>query len=370
MPPAARIIALCTVLLGLSACGDGGISERAERLSCAVPSGTEAFGFDSGGYRLSGFIDAPATPAPHPAVLLLHDAGPTGVFHGRGDFPKLREAFRSAGLASVVFDRRGSGCSGGRDRGVADLYANADDVLAAVDALRARADIDAERIGLWAPGRGAYVAPMAAARSSAVAFMIVAGAPGDTYGNEAAYRVRKNLELEGVPAAEAKDIGRDVAQAMAVMAEQKPYDAFESLAEPLKRNPYMQRLWRVAPDLFPDPERYTEWQESGALDVNPRRFLPALELPVLAVWGGLDSEVDWQGSLRAYRDAFARDGDGALDTQVFDDADHSICAASTGTDSGAAEEQLDPGAECEPAPGYLDAMLAWLRGHGFAADSP
>jgi alpha-beta hydrolase superfamily lysophospholipase len=364
--PIPRIIALSCVLLGLSACGDGGVSERTERLSCTAPSGTEAFGFDSSGFRLSGFIDAPGTPAPHPAIVLLHDAGPTDVFHGRGDFPKLREAFRSAGLATVVFDRRGSGCSGGRDRGVADLYANADDVLAAVDALRGRADIDGERIGLWAPGRGAYVAPMAAVRESAIAFMIVVGAPADTYGYEAAYRVRKNLELEGVPEEQAEDIGRDVAQAMNVMAEQKPYNAFENLAEPLKRNPYMQRLWRVAPELFPDPKRYAEWQESGALDVNPRRFLPALELPVLAIWGDLDSEVDWHESMRAYRDAFARGGNDGLDTQVFNDADHTICRAA----SGSLGERPERGAECELAPRYIDTMVVWLRDHRFAGDAP
>jgi alpha-beta hydrolase superfamily lysophospholipase len=365
-PPLLRIIALSGVLLALCGCGDGGISERADRLSCAAPTGTEAFGFDSGGYRLSGFIDSPSTAAPHPAILLLHDAGATDVFHGRGDFPRLRDAFRSAGLATVVFDRRGSGCSGGRDRGVADLYVNADDVLAAVDALRGRADIDPERIGLWAPGRGAYVAPMAAVRSSAIAYMIVVGAPANTYGGEAAYRVRKNLELEGVPEGEAEAVGRDVARAMNVMAEQNPYAAFERVAEPLKRNPYMQRLWRVAPELFPDPERYAEWQESGALDVNPQRFLPALELPVLAIWGDLDSEVDWHESMRVYRDAFARDGNDSLETQVFNDADHTICKAA----SGSLGERPDRGAECDPAPGYFDAMLLWLRNHGFAAAAP
>jgi alpha-beta hydrolase superfamily lysophospholipase len=359
--PTRPIIALSGALLALSACGDGGITERT---SCSVPGGAEPFTFESGGYRLSGFIDAPPTPGPHPAILLVHDDEPTDVANGRGDYPELREVFRSAGLATVVWDRRGSGCSAGRNRGIADLFLRTDDVLAAVDALRGRADIDPKRIGLWALGRGAYVAPMAAARSAKIAFMIVVGAPGGTPGHEIAYEVHQNLEAEGVPEKDADEIAMGVARAMAAMAEQKNYDAFKGLTEALKQNPHMQRVWRLAPELFPDSERYAEWQESGALDVSPDRFLPALEIPVLALWGNLDSEVDWQGSVKVYREAFAR-GKNSLDIRVFKDADHRICKASA---SPVGERVA--GDECKPAPDYFDTMLLWLQAHGFAAAAP
>src|SRR5690606_8675990 len=137
---------------------------------CSVPDGTLPLVFTSAQRQLFGFIDPPATDPPHPAILLLHDAGRTDITRGSGDFAELRGALRDAGIASVIWDAAGSGCSGGRYRGIADLYVRADDVLAAVEALSARDDIDASRIGVWAIGEGAWVAPMAAARGDALDF--------------------------------------------------------------------------------------------------------------------------------------------------------------------------------------------------------
>jgi pimeloyl-ACP methyl ester carboxylesterase len=353
-----RIMVISSCALALSGCGDGGVNGRSA--ACEAPPGTEAFDFESGGQRLVGFIDAPATPGPHPAVLLIHDRGPTDVTKGSGDFPRLREAFRSVGLASVVWDRRGSGCSEGRDRGLADLYLRADDVLAATGALRRRDDIDAEHIGLWALGEGGWVAPMAAARDGEFAFMIVVSGPGKTPSHEAEYFVRSSLEQEGLPQAE--EIAQAFERAMAAMADQKGYNAFRNLAKPLTETPFFEPLRNAAPDLFPGAERYEALQESGVLDISTGRFLPALEMPVLAVWGDRDIEVDWRQSIKVYREAFTRGRNAQLDTRVFDDADHWICEAGDGS----LEERLGR-EDCAPVQGYIDTLLAWLRGRGFSA---
>src|SRR5690606_8740980 len=122
-------------LLVVGACSDDPLTGLMR--NCEAPGGTSPFTFDAGGRRLSGFVDVPDGPGPHPAVMLIHGEGPTDVMRGVGDYARLRDAFREAGVASVVWDKAGSGCSTGRYRGIADLYLRSDEIVAAVDALRA-----------------------------------------------------------------------------------------------------------------------------------------------------------------------------------------------------------------------------------------
>ena len=50
--------------------------------------------------------------------------------------------------------------------------------IAAVALLATRRDVDPSRLGLWAQSEGAYVAPLACRRSSAIKFVITVGATG------------------------------------------------------------------------------------------------------------------------------------------------------------------------------------------------
>jgi alpha-beta hydrolase superfamily lysophospholipase len=358
--PIVPALVLLALVCALQGCGDGGASRSIS--ACAAPPGTSAFSFESDGAQLFGFVDEPPGPGPHPAVLLIHDDGPTDVTRGRGDFPQLRAALRAAGVAAVVWDRRGSGCSAGQYRGLADLFLRSDDVLAAATALAKRKDIDADRIGLWARGRGGWVAPIAMTRSRMLAYMIVVGAPGLTPGHEAEYLVRKNLEIAGVPGDRVEAAASSVRSAWQAMAQQKSYLAFQTVISRLEEQPATRSLLQAAPYLFPEPERYTVLQESGVLDLSAEDFLPSVRVPVLAIWGSLDSVVDWQTSRRIYRKAFAAGDNPNLDTRVFAMADHDLCEAR----SGSIQEQQSRGGHCAPAPGYLDATVDWLRARGIA----
>ena len=57
----------------------------------------------------------------------------------------------------------------------------AGDALAAVELLKKRGDVNPQQIGLWGHSEGAYVAPIAAAQSKDVAFVIGFSGPGVTY---------------------------------------------------------------------------------------------------------------------------------------------------------------------------------------------
>src|SRR5262249_38161797 len=78
---------------------------------------------------------------------------------------------RAQGIAVLGYDKRGVGESTG-DWRQASLQDLADDAIAAVRFLKARRDIDANRIGVFGGSQGGWIAPLAATRSADIKFVI------------------------------------------------------------------------------------------------------------------------------------------------------------------------------------------------------
>ncbi len=116
---------------------------------------------------LSGTLYLPTSPGPHPALVFVHGSGP----QTRLDNWSMADRFARAGIACLSFDKRGTGKSTG-DWEQADFDVLADDVLAAVERLRARPEIQADQIGLWGVSQAGWVIPLAANKSDHVAFCI------------------------------------------------------------------------------------------------------------------------------------------------------------------------------------------------------
>jgi uncharacterized protein len=96
----------------------------------------------------------------------------------------------------LIFDRRGSGASGGNfeTAGFEDL---AGDVIAAVESLQSRADIDKDKIGLHGTSQGAWIAPVAARRKPDVACIVAVSASGVSPADQMNYGVAFHLEKDG-----------------------------------------------------------------------------------------------------------------------------------------------------------------------------
>src|ERR1700741_3170626 len=173
LPLHLAVLALCLY------CPAGFSAADAER--CKPPAGTQPFEFTDGENHLRGFIDPPARAAPHGAVLILHGSGNADVFHGdtfyNGRYEALRDTFRAAGLATVVWDKAGNGCSVGSYPNGNPIRERAGEAVAALRALKARSDIDATRLGLWGISQGGWVAPMVAVRMEEVRFLILVSSP-------------------------------------------------------------------------------------------------------------------------------------------------------------------------------------------------
>ena len=66
-----------------------------------------------------------------------------------------------------------------------------------VDELAARPDIDAERVGLWGFSQGAWVAPLAASRSTKIRFLVLIASTGVTPAEQMLYGAAKHARMAG-----------------------------------------------------------------------------------------------------------------------------------------------------------------------------
>ena len=144
-----------------------------------------------GGVTLHGTVLAPATTGQrHPGLVMIEGAGNRGAQELR----PAAEAFARHGIVTLLYDKRTVGYSFlHRDYSVL-----ADDALDGLHLMRSRADVDPARLGLWGLSEGAWVAPLAANRSTDVKFVITVGAVGVTPAEQTAWAYGQFLQHAGV----------------------------------------------------------------------------------------------------------------------------------------------------------------------------
>ncbi len=91
--------------------------------------------------------------------------------------PDWPRALAARGVASLRYDKRGCGRSGG-DWAAAGLFTLVDDARDAMAVLRGHAEIDPARIGVVGHGEGAWLAFSLAAADPAVGPLTTVGVPG------------------------------------------------------------------------------------------------------------------------------------------------------------------------------------------------
>jgi pimeloyl-ACP methyl ester carboxylesterase len=330
-----------------------GIDVAQAKESCTVPAGTVPIEFRSGGNTLRGFLDRPASAGRHPLIMILHGSGSTDVTGGNGgynsSYDELRAAFRRAGFATAVWDKAGSGCSGGRYVIRTPLVERTDEAVAALDALKARDDIDGARMGLWAISEGAWVAPMAAVRRPEIAFLIVVSGPGGDAPSETEYLAFNRLTQSGVSIAEARRAVATLRRAYLIAGAGGSHAEFLAAIEPLEKYPVFGTELRITetPEMKTSPAAAADYrtnQQARDYVLRADTFLRELRQPTLAIWGGQDIQVDWRTSERLYREAFALGGNTSVTLKVFPDAGHNLY-----------------GSDGAFVKGYIDLMVEWLK---------
>ncbi len=181
----------------------------------------------SGELTLHGRLTLPPGPGPHPAVVLVHGSGSEAAtrYYFNGDF------LASHGIATFVYDKRGTGESEGRY--VMDFYALAGDVVAAVEWLKTQSDVDPGRIGVSGYSQGGWIGPLAASMSEDIRFVIVNYGMMDSPAEEERIETRNELRKRGVDEASLEKVDELTLAAVRIMASgfKDGWDEFDAIVE-------------------------------------------------------------------------------------------------------------------------------------------
>lgn len=291
--------------------------------------------FPSGAVTLAGSLLVPLTGDSLRAVVFLQGSGAEGRWASR----YLAAQLASHGTAALIFDKRGVGGSSG-DWRTATPDDLAGDGAAAVSRLRQEPRIDPRRIGLHGHSQGGTLAPLVAARSSGVAFVIGSAAAGVPTDSTERYSLLNSVYPEATSAADSAAAEAYVTELVMVAYHGKPRAGLDSLASLLRERP-----WFFAPPPAPDPY----WSFSAAYArYKALDWWARVRVPVLLIYGAADQRVPAAESAARIASTLRAAGNADVTVRILPGADHTF--------------RLPPGPSGWPvtAPDYIPTLLGWL----------
>jgi hypothetical protein len=299
---------------------------------------------------LAGTLTLPPGRGPFPAVLFVTGSGPEDrdetVFDHK-PFLVLADALTRAGIATLRFDDRGTGKSGGSLEGLTTLDF-VEDALAELDLLARRPEIDRRALGIIGHSEGGIIAPIAATRSPLVKMVVLLAGTGMTGDQvlldqgeliaraagapepELARQRAENARLYAAVRAARGDAEIDAAVQAFTAAEPAQRAEREATARAL-RSPWLRMFLRL----------------------DPVPYLEKLAVPVLAIGGDKDLQVP-RANLRSIEAALRRGKNPDATVKLFPGLNHLFQHAKTGQPSeyAASEETF--------APEALKLVQTWL----------
>lgn len=332
-----------------------------------VPYNQEEVTFKNGDVTLGGTLTTPRSGGPFPAVVLISGSGQQNrdeEIFGFKPFALITDHFTRDGIAVLRYDDRGVGASTGDTVNAtsADL---AGDVLAAVELLKTRADINPKQIGLLGHSEGGMIAPMVANSSSDVAFIILLAGPG----------VRGDLLLERQAVDVLKASGASQAEIDANMAMQgRAIEVARTGSGQAELEAEIRAKAREQIEAMPEEQRkalgdidkaiedavqnqmqalLTPWLKFF-VNYDPAPALEKVQVPVLAIFGGKDTQVAAEPNEQAMRAALERGQNARTTFKTYPNANHLFQPATTGSPNEYATLR-------EFVPGFLDDTVEWIK---------
>lgn len=320
----------------------------------APPFKEEPVQFSNGETSLKGTLLLPPGAGPHPAIVLIHGTGR----QTRDEWRFFGMLFARNGIAALLYDKRDVGHDpSGQKMDLVDLKDLAGDALAAVRLLKTREDIRGDRIGLWGISQGGWVAPMVAAQSSDVAFIIAVSAPGVSYAEVSLFAISNKLRGRGFSETEVSEALTALRRLDDFVRHGDDRAGTEAMLEAAHRKRWFPPSTLTAA-LPTEKERQT-WLRWRNLDLDPGSYWERVRVPVLLLYGERDEIVPVSPSIERITAALGRAGNTRHTVKVFPDANHELMLASNDGAKGERSSEAE-GQPCV-APGYFEILTQWTQ---------
>lgn len=321
-------------------------SRRPQDPTEPLPYPTEDVTIPAQDHRLACTLALPSdATGPVPGVVLLTGSGPQDrdeSLAGHRPFLVLSDHLARHGIASLRCDDRGFAASTG-DFLSATTRDFAIDAQAAADWLRARPETGA--VGFIGHSEGGMVAPLAAPSAD---FMVLL-APPAVFGRTLYLRQIEDIAaasgIEGQALLDAIDT-----HAMIIDHVVAGDTLDEGLRTGLRARLTRAGMTHPAADAYLN-QVFGPWFRAF-LDYDPAPALAATEVPILALWGSTDLQVDAEMNADAFREATS--GSTQAETRIFPGLNHLFQRSDSGLpgDYAAIDQTLDPT--------VLEAIRTWI----------
>jgi len=324
----------------------------------ALPYAQEEVQIPSGAVTLAGTLSRPRGPGPFPAAVFVSGSGAQNRDEnvlGFKPFAILADRLARDGIAVLRCDDRGFGKSTGNFAS-ATSRDFADDLRAGVRFLGARKDIDRRRIGALGHSEGGLIAPMVAAGSDSLAFLVLLGAPGirgDSVMFDQAERIQRTMGWTD----SARALNRTAQErAFAAAATDRGWDEARTAAAAVLR--FMGPSWVsdsvVTATIDEEMEKMkSPWMKSFLFH-DPAPVLQKVRCPVLALFGANDLQVAPEANAAPLERALRKGGNRDVTVRVIPRANHVFQE----TDDGS--PLLYGTLKKEFVPGFLDTVSTWV----------
>ena len=289
------------IKVAFSDCAKGGIDfggARGQRIAFDVTNTR----FQGAGVTLAGRLVLPKGNARVPIVVLIHGSEHDSAL----DFYSLQRMFPAAGIGVFVYDKRGTGASGGQY--TQSYLLLADDAIAAVNEAKRLAGSRAGRIGYQGGSQGGWVAPLAA-RISPVDFVIVGFGLAVSPLDEDREAIAYDMQRQGYDAdvmANAMQVA-DASAAILLSNFRSGYDKLDALKQQYGKEPWFKHVhgditWALL--AWPAEELKQKGPVLFAgvpLQYDPMPVLRNLDTPQLWILGGEDADAPSAETIKRLR---------------------------------------------------------------------
>ena len=317
------------------------------------------------GHVLGGELMLPDGVVRPPVVVFITGSGPQDrdeALMNHQPFLVIADHLARNGIASLRCDDRGFGDSTG-DFSQAITTDFATDVIAQVEWLSTRQDIESSKIGLIGHSEGGVVAPIAAVSDRRIAFIVLMAGTGVDGGEILSSQSRRILELEGY--SEETLVPMMVAH-RALMAlvrndasETEIKAGYRNLLEVQLNGTFLEGLIdesELAENLESLDDGYpgflTPWMDAF-IKLDPVDYLSRVECPVLALNGSHDVQVLLEVNLPVIERSIL-DAGGQVTTIAYPDLNHLFQSSTTG----ALSEYVEIDTTIEPI--VLEDITRWI----------
>jgi pimeloyl-ACP methyl ester carboxylesterase len=304
--------------------------------------------FDHRHFTVIGDLYAPSPKKKNPVIIFVHGDGPARRSSSRAP-NRLMRNFLEIGFACYYYDKPGYGESKGKFTSGKLFEERASILVEAVAILKLHPLIDPDMIGLWGISQAGWVMPKAISMSEDIAFMIAVSCAGVDGIEQSAYLVEQQILCEGYSKGEAKKARMYYNQ----RARAKTYEEYLEAAEFLDKHPVISTMgWggiKSEEKFSPAPASYSQF-------FNPIPVIEKMKIPVLAIYGDKDTQVDPFQGMNAYKNALEKAKNPFYRVEIFKNADHGIIQSKTGC----LKEQRQR-RSARFARGFLELMQNWLK---------